>query len=282
MDTKYTGIMEEGINNKSILKQFIDYNMDIVDVGASTGALTFELASGAGRKTQVIAIEPEESTFKVLQSNVSTFKNVVTVKQMFQDVEMEMPKNIVFSSVLHHMLQYRDKHTFEAMRHWFKNVPDGSRVLIRDGVRPSPRRASEVIGLVCTPRSLNLAKRFLKDFYIMNIHNPKELIGGAPYTLDFEIDGCTVWAQRWLITEMMLTITWGEESMKRECLEWYTIMGIEDYIQIFESLGYKTLYAESLIQPGYQIFLPKLGKLVNRQEYEIPWPFTNQILAFEK
>ncbi len=282
MDTKYTNIMEQGINDKSILKQFLNYNMDIIDVGCSTGALTFEMGMEAYSKCVVRAVEPDKETFEVLKTNVETFSNVIPMNNRFDELHYNEPHNIVLSSVFHHMLTFRNEATWNNIRKWFKDWKKGTRVLIRDGVRPSPRRANEVIGVVCTPQSLKLAKRFLKEFYIIRPDLPTIPHIGIGYSIDYHIEGCTVWAERWLITELMLTITWGEDSMKRECQEWYTIMGIEDYLDIFRDIGYKVLYAESIIQPGYQIFLPKLGKLINKTGYEIPLPFTNLICAFEK
>lgn len=278
MDNRYVNIMEDGINNKTVLLQFVNYNMPIVDVGSSTGALTFELATEAHKTgVKVFSLEPDKETFEQLEHNVETFDNVYPKNVSLEDwlgfAKMNLSAhNIVLSSIVHHMGQYREM-LIDKLYDLFKDLPKGTRVLIRDGVRPSRKRDKEVIGLVCNPRSLELAKEFFKRWN--EWHSP---IDGSNY----HIDGCTVWAPRWLLIEMLLTITWGKESMKRECYEHYTILGIEDYIEIFEGLEYETLYAESIIQPGYYEFLPKLGKLINEKGYEIPLPFTNQILAFEK
>ena len=278
MNKKYTAIMEDGVNDKRILLQFINWNNPIFDVGGSTGVLTFELASHRGHPI-VISVEPDKETFEVLQRNTETFNNVKVVNDTIQKIlepKRDMPINVVLSSVVHHMIKHRGE-AYALLTRLFSDLPSGSRVLIRDGVRPSSHRESERIGLVCNPMSLNLAKEFFKRFgewkFSKNMMN---------FNMRYKIDGCTVWAERWLLVEMLLTITWGAESMIRECCEHYTILGLNDYLNIFKSMDYNVLYAEAIIQPGYYEYLPKLGKLINDHGYEIPWPFTNQILAFEK
>jgi len=279
--SKYTNIMENNINDKRVLLQFVDWSMPVIDVGCSTGALTFELASEAKRNKQcVFSVEPDKATYDVLARNVETFSNVKAINDTLENYikSIKQPCNLVLSSVMHHMLRYRQDKD-ELFNRLFEGLVKGSRVIIRDGCRPSRHRAQEVIGFQCTPYSLELAKEFLSKFRSWKIPKKNEWILWE--NTNFTIDGCTVWAERWLIVEMLLTITWGKESMERECDEHYTILGYEDYLDWFNE-QWETLYCECIVQEGYMEYLPRLGKLINNSGWQIPLPFTNQILLFEK
>jgi hypothetical protein len=271
-ERRYQYLMSKGVNNKKFLLQFVNPELPIIDVGSSTGAFTQAIAE-IFPNNKIYALEPWSTFYSSLCENVKTFINIEPRNETIQEFTQKYnePYNIIFSSVIHHLIKYRED-KIKLFDELFDNLPKETRIIIRDGVRPDTKRASEIVGFRCTPESLELSKeffkRFKKEFPLLN--------------LDFTYDGATIFAPYWLICEMMFTITWGWESLERETKEHYTIFSLEDYLLNFIDTGWEVIYAERIYQPDTHEYLQKLGRFISKKGYELPLPATNQILAFKK
>lgn len=221
----------------------------VVDIGAGGGELTVQMATHP-HVTEVIALDNSLDAIRRLHAMPQITTVFGSTERLAQ---LERVDNIVFSSVLHEIYSYapsvqpygadasRRRALLRALQHAVDALAPGGRLIIRDFVLPDdPDTAAWLI----TPD--DNADKLVYDYLERTPFS--DLLG-----LD-ECDEHTFSGTRRTVSEALLTLCWGEESLPRESQERYGLETLDGYTELVLGLSHELTLIEktAFVQEGYQ------------------------------
>lgn len=245
----------------------------VVDVGAGGGELAQRMMAEP-RIDRVFAIDNSLDSVRRLQQ-IPVIDTIYGSTERLAEISEHAPiNNIVFSSVIHEIFSYAPAGTWHqtvdtALQRAIDALAPGGRLLIRDFVLPE--RADERAVLI-TPD--DAADGLIYDY-----------LERTPFAdlreLD-ELDEHMFLGTRRSVSEALLTINWGPESLPREAQERYGLYTLELARELVLSLSeYLTcLTAVAQIQPGYREHLA--GYQCVDPDGSTWFPDTKALWVFEK
>lgn len=261
LESRYFERMGSSLGDKVRMLPWVQPGL-VLDVGAGGGELSRALAELPG--THVTALDANPESIKRLRA-IDGIQAFLGFADEVNDVG-QVFNTIVCCSILHEVYSYgasSGEQGFDALDVTFAklvaSLAPGGRLIVRDGVMPSPGLAQMVV-----------ADPDVVDRYLALSPHPE---------LQLAREGRTFSGTRHAVAEAALTLTWGESTFAREALERYQLFDLSGYAEYAHKFGLRTLSATSVIQPGYVTGLRDVRMSSNGQ----PWfPQTNALWIFEK
>lgn len=249
----------------------------VVDVGAGGGELAAQMAARS-HITTVWALDHSIDAMTRLNeiNSINAVHGDVTRLAEFEPVD-----NIVFSSVLHEIYSYAATTTpvhsddslrralYNALRLAIDALAPGGRLIIRDFVLPED---SERPMWLVTPGDNE--DGLLYEYF--------ERTPFADLIVLDEVDEHVFQGTARSVSEALLTLNWGKESLPREAQERYGLYNLDGYAALICELSEEMslLDSRAWIQPGYQEHLS--GWECREQDGEHWFPNTKALWVFEK
>ena len=161
-----------------------------------------------------------------------------------------------------------DDHDIDNANELFSEFPDGTRIIIRDGVK-SKVDGSTIEITFKDPEGMEFFKNYVRDFEgLKDIEDKKIEI--------FESEQ-RVRADANFAREFLYTYTWGKQSYAHEVQEQFGYFTIEEFRDFFEGIGARILRCDAFLEPGYVSHLsPKVSLTPDE------FPNSNCIVVVEK
>jgi SAM-dependent methyltransferase len=267
-EEKYLDTMNDV--DESRKEEILDYVIGgrIVDVGSGGGVLLDALEKKFPTRT-IIGTDISQNVIETLQSKIKNENHNYTVtKHNFVTESLdEDVDTIIFSSILHEIFSYTEyqgkKFNIESIRaaliNAFHSLAYGGRIVIRDGVK--------------TASDKDVTIRFLNDDGMKFFRNYCIDFKGLPdVERKFVVDEKerTVTGNINFIRELLYTYTWGNESYSCEVNEQFGYLTLNEYKELFISLGFKIEVAEEYLENGYPEHLNPLVQLCDFTWEDIP------------
>lgn len=248
LEDRYFARMAAAVDEKSQIISHLTPGT-VADIGAGGGELAVQMARHPG-VAEVFAYDNSVDAIRRLHA-ISEITTVFGGTERL--AELAPIDNVVFSSVLHEIYSYapslqpygpeasRRQAHLHALQHAVDALAPGGRLIIRDFVLPDdPDNAAWLI----TPD--DQADRLVYDY-----------LERTPFSdllvLD-EVNEHMFGGTRRTVSEALLTLNWGEDSLPRESQERYGIATLEDYSRLVLSLSHELELVESsaFVQDGYR------------------------------
>lgn len=257
LEERYFTRMGQALGDKSRLLQWV-LPGHVIDVGAGGGEFSAHLARNGH---PVTAIDSHPDSLRRL----AQIPGVDAVAGTFGGhiPPVELANTVIASSVFHEVYSYGRglSSVTAAVQQTHDLLRPGGRLIIRDGVKPVHPQA---------PARFHAPDVELVEEYLRLTPHPE---------LSLARDGEWFHGTRHAVSEALLTITWGTDSLHREAQERYELATLAGYHSLIEPHGFSLIHRESYAQPGYVTALSafqidSLGE---------PWfPPTNAIWVFDR
>ncbi len=266
LEDRYFDRMASSLGEKERILDWV-LRGHVVDVGAGGGELTAALAALPG--VQATAIDRATESLERLRRNPAFASAYAVAGASDAPFTVEPADTVVFNAILHEVYSYspdRYDAVDRALEQAARTLHPVGRIIIRDGVMPD---APDEPARFTAPDDA-----FVADYLSRSPHVELQLVR----------DGAWWTGSRHAVSEALLTLTWGPESLSREALERYELFETDEYPRLLARHGFRTIHREVVIQPGYVHAL---------QEYSVetrdaggswePWfPPTNGLWVFER
>lgn len=281
-ESEYLETMNGSIDFKSKL---IDYTVgnSIVDIGPGGGALLDLLEERLPNKN-IYGVDISTNVINTLNmKKVKENRTWEVIEGNALDLEKTFKKGsidtIILSSIVHELFSYIEfegkRYNYDTLRVGFKSMfnvlPEGGRIIIRDGVMTAPTNQKRIIKFK-DELGLKFLKQYAKDFKgreisyeIININTVKMPINDA--------------------MEFLYTYTWGEDSYSHEIEEQFGYFTPNGYINFLkETLGddFKIVKCEHYLQEGYSEHLLDKIEFYDESFNEVSLPDSTIVLVIEK
>jgi len=281
-EESYLQTMNQTIDFKKVILDYITGN-SIIDIGPGGGALMDIIEEGYPEK-KVAGVDIAQNVLDSLKKKkqLENRKWDVLYGDAFnlgQYIEKGNVDTIIFCSILHELFSYIEyngkKFNHETLAAAFKSafevLPEGGRIIIRDGIMTEPISEERIIKFL-SEEGMEFLKRYVKDFkgreieYTVVGHN--EALMPVNDAMEF-----------------LYTYTWGEKSYVHEVNEqfgYFTPSGFEKFI--FSVLGEKVKIIEfkHFLQDGYTIALSQKIEFFDIDRKPARLPDSTCIVVIEK
>lgn len=239
----------------------------VVDVGAGGGELTSALTALPGVEATALDLAPES-----LQrlSRHPEFATAYAVAGGDAERLTDRPADtVVFNAILHEVYSYspdRFGAVDRALDQAARTIAGAGRIIIRDGIMPDRPQ---------DPARFTAPDDAFVAEYLARSPHPELQLGR---------DGRWWTGTRHAVSEALLTLTWGPESLPREALERYEISGVDDHPRRLAARGFVTVHQETVTQPGYvQALAQYTVQSGDAEGVWVSWfPPTNGLWVFER
>lgn len=233
LEDRYFERMASAIGDKSRILPWV-LPGHAIDVGAGGGELTARLAELPEVTATAVDFAPQSLQRLQADPRFTTVRGLAgDDAECFTD---EPASTVVFNSVLHEVYSYSDDRMAaveRALEQAHRNLAAGGRIIIRDGVMPvAPSRPARFLA----------PDDDLVSEYLRRSPHPE---------LALTMVGRWWCGTRHAVSEALLTLTWGRESLPREALERYELHTLDGYSRFLARHGFRTIHDDMLIQPGY-------------------------------
>lgn len=259
LEDRYFRRMASSIGDKARMMAWVRAG-HVVDIGAGGGELSRVLVQHP--ELRVTAVDSSKDALKRLAriDGVDAFRGRFGGDMPLLD---EPADTVIASAVMHEVFSYGSgwSSVRAAIGEARLMLRPGGRFIVRDGVMPPDFDAP---ARFVAPDAA-LVRRYLD----LSPHECTSL----------QQDGAWWTGSRHAVSEALLTLTWGGESLPREALERYELATLESYPAEVVPLGFRLVHAESYVQPGYERALAhyrveSLGE---------PWfPPTNALWVYDR
>lgn len=273
LEERYFRRMAAAVDEKTQLTDWL-HGGRILDIGAGGGELAAKIATLPDVE-QVIALDDSADAVAHLKEIDGITVQAGAANQL-AELGLRDLDGIVMSSVLHEIASYNPRGPEHGRQAALINLAIvggalaiGGVLVIRDFVTPA--NAGRTLTLV-TPGSEGDE---LLQAYLERVPVPElaSLTASGPHTFT----GTAL-----AVTEALLTVNWGPESLPRETQEQYCQFELDELpLSILRmGLGLSLVHREAWVQPGYRDHLAEWTAL---EEDGTPWfPDTKAIWVFEK
>lgn len=266
LEDRYFDRMASSLGEKERILDWV-LRGHVVDVGAGGGEFTAALA--ALPDVHATAIDQAPESLERLRRSTAFASEYGVAGQGTAPFTDEPADTVVFNAILHEVYSYspdRYEAVQRALRQAARTLRPSGRIIIRDGVMPDdPATAARFTapddGIVAD--------------YLARTPHPE---------LQLTRDGAWWAGTRHAVSEALLTLTWGAESLPREALERYELFGAEEYAAVLAPHGFRVIHNEVVTQPGYVQALQdfSIESVDVGGDWE-PWfPPTNGLWVFER
>lgn len=266
LEDRYFDRMASSLGDKERILEWVRPG-HVIDVGAGGGEFTAALARLPGVEATGIDLAPE--SLERLASS-GDFASAFGVAGASDDRLTESPADtVVFNAILHEVYSYNPARFAAvdlALAQADRTLSGRGRLIIRDGVMPEhPER----------PARFTAPDDDLVADYLARSPHP-----------ELALTRSDAWwtGTRHAVSEALLTLTWGADSLPREAQERFELSGIDDYPTRLARRGFDLVHREVVTQPGYLTALSDylVESLGDTGEWT-PWfPPTNGLWVFER
>ena len=281
-EEKYLSTMNQTIDYKKVILDYITGD-SIVDIGPGGGAL-MDIIEERYPNKKVLGVDIAQNVLDSLQKKKQLENRNWNV--LFGDalnlgkyIEKGNVDTVIFCSILHELFSYIEfngsKFNHEtlsaAFRSVFEILPQGGRIIIRDGIMTEPTSQNRIIRFL-SEEGMQFLERYAKDFkgreikYSVVSHN--EVIMPVNDAMEF-----------------LYTYTWGEKSYVHEVNEqfgYFTPNGFKQFIHSVLGDSAKIVEFKHFLQEGYTIALSQKIEFFDETRNPIRLPDSTCLVVIEK
>lgn len=250
LEDRYFDRMAQAVPEKTALLPHLVPG-GVADVGAGGGQLSQAMAR-LSQTTEVWAIDNAPDSIRRLHQLPGIIAVDGSTERLAEIAVADPIANVVFSSVLHEIYSYAaPRHPFgaessrrrahlAALKHAVDALTPGGRLIIRDFVLPDDAEDS---AWLITPG--DWADRLVFKYLERTPFDDLRVLD--------EVDDHVFAGTRRTVSEALLTLSWGAESLPRESQERYGLQTLQSYTDHVLALSHDLtlVTAEAEIQPGY-------------------------------
>jgi len=281
-EESYLQTMNSSIDYKKILLKYIKGD-SIIDIGPGGGAL-MDLIEDTYPLKKVVGVDIAQNVIDNLKKKKQLenrkwevlYGDALNLKEYVKEGSVD---TVIFCSILHELfsyIQYQGKKfnietLKKALKSAFDILPQGGRIIIRDGIMSQPENQKRIIKFL-SQEGIEFLKRYVKDFKGRDIKY--ELTGQNEVLMTINDS-----------MEFLYTYTWGEKSYVHEVNEqfgYFTPQGFKDFI--YSTLGDKVKIVEfkHFLQEGYTIALSQKIEYYDEYKNTVRLPDSTCIVVIEK
>lgn len=266
LEDRYFDRMASSIGDKARILEWVKPG-HAIDVGAGGGEFTRTLAALPGVEATAIDLAPE--SLERLEAAGDFAAAFGVAGSSTERLTPASADTVVFNAILHEVYSYspaRQQAVDNALDQADRTLGRGGRIVIRDGVMPEGPEL---------PARFRAPDDALVTDYLARSPHPE---------LRLERRGEWWTGTRHAVSEALLTLTWGPDSLPREAQERFELSGVDDYPTRLARRGFRTLHREVVTQPGYVTALSTytVESLDAGGRWAAWFPPTNALWVFER
>ncbi|KZR57886.1 methyltransferase domain-containing protein [Pseudobacillus badius] len=266
---EYLNQMNASADDKLLMLDYIKGDT-VLDVGVG-GGVVGQLIKSKLPHLNVVGIEKSFKSYAAPQFVPYNHIIKADARNLHDVVDVGEVDTVIFSSVLHEVYSYNGYDTneiYKALESAYSILPDGGRIIIRDGVKMEDN--SHVVIKFKDPRDVTKVEKFVQDFEARSIQ------------CTVVADGCVEMLMNDAM-EFLYTYTWGDDAYEREVKEQYGVFTPKEYIQfIRHRLGMNLVTHNHYLQEGHNYYLSKKVELFDEEGRRTRFPDSNLLLVFQK
>ncbi|TYQ16732.1 UNVERIFIED_CONTAM: Methylase involved in ubiquinone/menaquinone biosynthesis [Acetivibrio alkalicellulosi] len=278
----YLKTMNKTIDYKKVILNYI-VGDSIIDIGPGGGAL-MNLIEEKYPDKKVIGVDISHNVLETLKKKKQLEKRKWDVLygdalSLGQYIKSGSINTIIFCSILHELFSYIDfngkKFNHEtlkaALKSAFEILPEGGRIIIRDGIMTEPLNQKRIIRFL-SEEGIEFLKRYAKDFKGRDIKY--NVIGHNEVKMPIND-----------AMEFLYTYTWGEKSYVHEVKEqfgYFTPTEFKEFINVVLGTSAKIIEFKNFLQEGYTIALSSKIEFYDENRKSASLPDSTCIVVIEK
>ncbi|WP_240417653.1 class I SAM-dependent methyltransferase [Paenibacillus periandrae] len=281
-EEEYLTMMNQTADYKKVILDFIVGNR-VVDIGPGGGVM-LDLIEDMFPDKQVIGIDISLNVIEALERKRQLENRQWMVLQgdalnLKEYVEPGSIDTVIFSSILHELFSYVEYEgkTYNhatvaaALRSAFDVIPNGGRIIIRDGIMSEPTEQQRIITFL-DGEGMQWLERYAKDFAGREIQFVRLGIHEVQMPINDEM-------------EFLYTYTWGEEAYVHEVQEqfgYFTPSAYESFIHTVLGPQARIVVSRHLLQHGYTEALSPRIRIFNEQREPVSLPDSTCLIVIQK
>ncbi|MFZ5988777.1 MAG: class I SAM-dependent methyltransferase [Bacillota bacterium] len=281
-EESYLKTMNQTIGYKKIILDYITGN-SVIDIGPGGGAL-MDLIEERYPQKKVAGVDIAQNVLDSLKKKKQLENRKWDVLygdalNLGQYIEKGNCDTIIFCSILHELFSYIEyngkKFNHETLAAAFKSsfevLPEGGRIIIRDGIMTEPLNQKRIIKFL-SEEGMEFLKRYAKDFKGREIDY---IVAGQNEVLMPVNDAM----------EFLYTYTWGEKSYVHEVKEqfgYFTPSGFKEFIASVLGREARIIEFKHFLQEGYTIALSQKIEFFDENRNLARLPDSTCIIVIEK
>ncbi len=281
-EEKYLATMNQSIDYKKVILDYI-VGESIVDIGPGGGAL-MDLIEERYPEKRVLGVDIAQNVLDSLNKKKQLENRKWDVLygdalNLSQYIEKGSIDTVIFCSVLHELFSYIEyngrKFNYETLAAAFQSVfevlPEGGRIIIRDGIMTEPAEEKRIIRFLCE-EGMQFLERYAGDFKGREIEYT--VIGQNEVLMPVND-----------AMEFLYTYTWGEKSYVHEVNEqfgYFTPSGYQEFIASTLGSLAKIVEFKHFLQEGYTIALSQKIEFFDERRNLVRLPDSTCIVVIEK